>query len=370
MSVLHIIPGNTEVIYPFISMIEYELPTAEQHLFLITEMKDIVIKKAPLLLVSKNTIFSATADFGSLAIQKHLKDASAILWHSFSGSNSFCLDWLLSNRKFWNKSTWVIWDEELRQLEYHDDIKNNNKKFYESAKAICKHIRVAVQNEFSKIIAKYLLDIGDTIFVSPYPWERTRIRSVLNFQLNDIRPNRSVRLLQVGYSGLAINYHDKLFPILNEMNYQYHYTVPINFNDHHVEKQVSKWYQDFIKKRREMYPNLKIYLLSKQVNQQQYMYYLSQLDGIVVYKYYATCFPLLVYAAVIGFPVFFVESNAVYLSLKQKHFPVYLVQDLEKLDVILNSDEEAKKQFKVWAQEIVNLSYIGESWKSLFKAIL
>lgn len=368
MKVLHVIAGNDNTAYPFLRMLEYEQFDNIENFVLISVSKENVIKKSPLLLVSTSALYLSNGSFDDKELIKIMEDVELIFWHSFSGSNGLGLKWLLHEKRFWKKSLWIISDIELRQLEYYCDTQVYNKDFYKMAYQISRHIRVAVQNIFSQVSAQYVLELKIP-YIVPYPWRFNNLHQLLNFAPKTSKNDKPELMIQLGYSGLAINQHEKLFQIINEINQKYYYLVPLNFVDNPSEKQNSKCYFKHLSSKRKLYPEQKISFLSKQIDQEEYLNYLHQINAVFLFKYYANCYQLLLYSVFTNTPVFVIEDSLLFLKLRQIKFPLYSIQDIYNINDIIQKHKMVSEQIKALLAKELEYKNIVNIWKNLFKEI-
>ena len=368
MKVLHVIAGNDNTAYPFLRMLEYEQFDNIENFVLISVSKENVIKKSPLLLVSTSALYLSNGSFDDKELIKIMEDVELIFWHSFSGSNGLGLKWLLHEKRNKKKSLWIISDIELRQLEYYCDTQVYNKDFYKMAYQISRHIRVAVQNIFSQVSAQYVLEIKIP-YIVPYPWRFNNLHQLLNFAPKTSKNDKPELMIQLGYSGLAINQHEKLFQVINEINQKYYYLVPLNFVDNPSEKQNSKWYFKHLSSKRKLYPEQKISFLSKQIDQEEYLNYLHQINAVFLFKYYANCYQLLLYSVFTNTPVFVIEDSLLFLKLRQIKFPLYSIQDIYNINDIIQKHKMVSEQIKALLAKELEYKNIVNIWKNLFKEI-
>ena len=331
MNILHIIPCSDNLLYPFLKMLLLSRSNTTKHTFLVTASKEMVIQRAPLLLACKDLIFLPEINFSAKDSYSYFDKADKIIWHSFWGTNLFCIRWLIRNKALFTKSMWIIWDEEIRAFQnYKNNIVKPDSHFTDIGYIYNHFCTIAFQSELSLIIFNDIFPLmpNQQTAILPYPLSY-KVRNILKeFSIKQQVKFHTAHIFQIGYSSLAINRHAELLSRLAAMQLNCNYMFPINFNDNSSEYQNNKQYISYIKKIAGTFSDLHITFLSKTLSCEQYLKFLCQLDGVILFDYYATCSKLLLYCLQTCTPIFFAQESKYYLFLKQKNFPAYLLEDI------------------------------------------
>lgn len=290
-----------------------------------------------------------------------------LIWHGLVISPKIAL-FLFMNRRFLNKSVWVMWGIDLYSWKRNPkSLKDNlinylNQNIRKNIMGIVAIFPTDIQN-YKKIIKNDL----SKIFYAPYPISRKGFFDLENKSDNSQRTNGEI-WIQIGNNANSFNNHLKILEDLRQYkDEKIKLFIPMSYgNDWH--NKVPN-YKELVKNKAvEYFGKDKVVVLRNLMSNDEYNEFLSQIDIIIIATDRQNALGNILKVMYSGGKVYLSEKNSLYDFFNEKDIFIEKFENIKNMTFLEFIKPTNNFRFKQWMIK----NYYPESnvllWDAIFKS--